>query len=377
MITRFISIALGLTALWTMTADRSASSAGDLRGSTLYVSKQGDNSDGRSWKTAFHSIQKALSAVPDDRGGHRILLRPGTYMEANLYPAHKGAKGAYNELVGDVDGKLGSGATGRVVIDSSDPEKGFKSYDWWGPIRAYQKAWSPEHKEETFSSVVWDRWVLRHLYVTGGDGGIFWDMVGKVEPFTIVVEDCVGIGRAFGGGVANHDARPDEPCVFRRCYLACLDWWGDAGAAYVRGSHTKIPTSPDVVFEDCSLVSPDNALEVGYPNFPGYTRVKFTKCRLIVLNFSQPGGTPSGGIIHTPLDGKQLHVDLEDCRMMGYKVFSTEGKSPIRYTVQGKVQAYVQFQQPVPAGIERLTMWPVNLFQHVAPREAASSGGRP
>ena len=168
--------------------------------------------------------------------------------------------------------------------------------------------------------------------------------------------------------MANHDARPEEPCVFRRCYLACLDWWGDAGAAYVRCSHTKIPTSPDAVFEDCSLVSPDNALEVGYPNFPGYTRVKFTKCRLIVLNFSQPGGTPSGGIIHTPLDGKQLHVDLEDCRMMGYKVFSTEGKSPIRYTVQGKVQAYVQFQQRVPAGIERLTSWPVDLFQHVAPR---------
>ena len=118
-------------------------------------------------------------------------------------------------------------------------------------------------------------------------------------------------------------------------------------------------------------------MEVGYPNFPGYTRVKFTKCRLIVLNFSQPGGTPSGGIIHTPLDGKQLHVDLEDCRMMGYKVFSTEGKSPIRYTVQGKVQAYVQFQQRVPAGIERLTSWPVDLFQHVAPREAATSGGRP
>ena len=199
MITRFISIAIGLAAFWTMTADRSESSLGDLRGLTLYVSKQGDNSDGRSWKTAFHSIQKALSAVPDDRGGHRILVWPDTYREANLYPAHKGAKGAYDELVGDVDGKLGSGATGRVVIDSSDPEKGFKSYDWWGPIRAYQKAWSPEHKEETFSSVVWDRWVLRNLYVTGGDAGIFWDLVGKVEPFTIVVEDCVGIGSGVRG----------------------------------------------------------------------------------------------------------------------------------------------------------------------------------
>jgi hypothetical protein len=86
-----------------------------------------------------------------------------------------------------------------------------------------------------------------------------------------------------------------------------------------------------------------------------------------VLNFSQPGGTPSGGIFHTPLDGKQLQVDLEDCRMMGYKVFSTEGKNPIGYSIKGKVQAYVQFQQLVPAGIERLTSWPVDLFAQVAP----------
>jgi hypothetical protein len=341
--------------------------AREPKGVTLYVSKSGDNTDGRSWKTAFHTIQGALSAVPDDRGGHRLVVRPDTYVEANLYPARKGAKGAYNELVGDVDGSLGSGATGWVIVDSSDPAKGFKSYDWWGPIRAYQKAWSSEHKGETFSSVAWDRWVLRGLYVTGGDGGVFWDLVGKVEPFTIVVEDCVGIGRAFGGGVANHEARPDEPCVFRRCYLCCLDWWGDAGAAYVRCSHASIPSTPDATFEDCTLVSPDNALEVGYPKFPGHTRVKFTKCRLIVLNFSQPAGTPSRGIIHTPLDGKQLHVDLEDCQMMGYKVFSTEGKNPIGYTVKGKVQAYVQFQQPVPAGMERLGQWPVELFGRIAP----------
>jgi hypothetical protein len=358
-------LVLGLAASWTMAADKPA--VAGARGITLYVSKQGGNSDGRSWRTAFHSIQKALAAVPDARGGHRIIVRPDRYMEANLFPIHKGARGAYNELIGDIDGRLGSGATGWVILDSGDPQKGFKSYDWWGPIRAYQKGWSPEHKDDTFSSVAWDRWVLRHFYITGGDGGPFWDLVAKVEPFTIVVEDCVGIGRAFGGGVANHEARAEEPCVFRRCYLACLDWWGDAGAAYVRCSHTKIPAAADATFEDCTLVSPDNALEVGYPNFPGYTRVKFSQCRLIVLNFSQPGGTPSGGIFHTPLDGKQLQVDLEDCRMMGYKVFSTEGKNPIGYSIKGRVQAYVQFQQSVPAGIERLTCWPVDLFAQVAP----------
>ncbi len=208
MIATVASMIAGLAALLALAADTTPA-VRNTKGSTLYVSKRGDNTDGRSWKTAFRTIQGALSAVSDDRGGHRIVVRPDTYVEANLYPAHKGAK------------------------------------------------------------------------------------------------------------------------------------------------------------------------EVGYPKFPGHTRVKFTRCRLIVLNFSQPGGTPSGGIIHTPLDGRQLHVDLENCRMMGYKVFSTEGKNPIGYTVKGKVQAYVQFQQPVPAGIERLARWPVELFAHAAPPEVPSGKGPP
>ena len=57
-------------------------------GTTLYVSKLGDHSDGTSWTKAFRTIQAALDAVPDDRGGHRVIIRPDTYPEANLYPTH-------------------------------------------------------------------------------------------------------------------------------------------------------------------------------------------------------------------------------------------------------------------------------------------------
>ena len=64
---------------------------------------------GCSWQEAFHTIQAALLAVPDDKGGHRIIVRPDTYVEANLYPAHKGAAGADNLMIGDCDGRLGSG----------------------------------------------------------------------------------------------------------------------------------------------------------------------------------------------------------------------------------------------------------------------------
>ena len=75
------------------------------QGVTLYVSKLGDNSNGSSWQHAFQTIQAALNAIPTEQGGHRVIVRPDTYAEANLYPAHKGATNAYNVLEGDWDGR--------------------------------------------------------------------------------------------------------------------------------------------------------------------------------------------------------------------------------------------------------------------------------
>jgi len=347
---------------------------------TLYVSKLGDNTDGSSWVHAFNSIQAALSAVPNDQGGQRIVIRPDTYFEANLFPSNKGAEGHYNELIGDTDGRLGSGRTGWVLIDSSDPDqRGFKSYDWWGPIRAYSHAWSPEHQEATFSAIGWDRWKLRGLYVTGGDGGLFFDCTDQVKPFSIVVEDCVSIGRAFGGGVASCLSRPDEPITFRRCQLWALDWWGDTAAAYVRCENTSMPSRPDAVFEDCTMVSPQCALKASNYGFHSFTRVRANRCRLIALNFSQPQGTPTDGIIQSVEEGKLLHVELQDCVLMGYRVFGVKVKKDtakdIGCTLSGDVRAYVQYQQELPAGMHRLGGWPEDVFRALAPpsREAPSS----
>jgi len=302
---------------------------------TLFVSKLGDNSDGRSWQKGFHSIQAALNAIPDNQGGHRVIIRPDTYIEANLYAAHKGAPGAYNRIEGDWDGNLGSGATGWVVIDSGDPKMGFKSYDWWSTLRAYKKGWSPEHTGESFSCTVWDRWSFGHLYVSGSDAGLFFDLVDTPQPFSVRVENCFSVGRAFGGGVAGSLSRKGEPSVFRRCKLWCLDAWGDAGGAYVRGHNPAPPQTPDAVFDDCTIVGPDNALQVGYPNFEGYSRVKFKNCRLIVLNFSQPHGKPATGVVYSDLKSKFLHVDLEDCTLMGYKVFGARDDDYFSFQLSG------------------------------------------
>jgi hypothetical protein len=356
------------------------------KGTTIYVSKLGDNSDGSSWAKAFRTIQAALLAVPDNQGGHRIVIRPDTYDEANLYPAFKGAAGSYNLLIGDGDGSLGSGATGWVVIDSGAPnvvvrtnpkaptgnptfmildsgdpsqETGLKSVDWWGPWRC----------DPGYSGVIWDRWVFRNLYATGSEGGIGWDLTcQKGAPFSALVENCVGIGRFAGAAVMAHTPRKHEPVLFRRCYFMNLDWWGDAGGVYVRGESPSMPDSPHAVFEDCTIVGPDNALQAGWPGVDQfYTRVKFQGCRLIVLNFSQPHGTPSSGIICCGCkEGKQLHVDLEDCTLMGFKVFGTRS-GEVSYTVQGKVSAYVQYRQPVPEGFRRLRFWPKEVFDAVGP----------
>lgn len=340
------------------------------RGVTLHVSKLGDDRDGRSWATAFRTVQRALDAIPDALGGHRILVRPDTYLEANLSPSHTGAAGAYNTLEGDFDGRLGSGATGWCVIDAGDPAKGFKSWDWWSSIRASDKHWPGGNNREAFSSIVWDRWKLSRIYATGGDAGLFWDLTHRSgEGFTVVVEDCVGIGRAFGGGVVYPIVRPGEPSVFRRSYFLALDWVGDTAAVLLGGRENTLPAQPHAVFEDCTLVHPDNAVALSYAG--DCTRARFTRCRLIVLNFTQPEmGGKSTGILCTEghKAGGRLHVEIEDCTLAGYTLFTPGAAGQaLTYSVRGRTRAYVQFKQEVPAGFERLGSWPVDLFAAIAP----------
>lgn len=340
------------------------------KGTTVYVSKLGDDSDGRNWGRAFRSIQKALSAVPDDQGGHQIIVRPDTYLEANLAPAYRGARGAYNALIGDCDGHLGSGGRGWVIVDSSDPQKGFKSWDWWSTFAASDKNWPTGNNSRTFSSLVCDRWIFRNLYVTGGDAGLFWDLTDQNgQGFTVVAEDCVGIGRAFGGGFGYPTVREREPSLFRRCYFLALDWDRDTAAVLLGGWERTMPSSPHAVFEDCTMVHPDNAVGLSYASY--CARARFTNCRLIALNFTQPemGGRSTGIICtegHRP-DG-YLHVDLENCTLAGYSVF-TSGKDAehVQYTTRNHVRAYVQFKQPDVPGFERIGGWPTELFCRIAP----------
>lgn len=366
-----ILVTIGLFAAIGQTPAATLSIPQERQGVTLYVSKLGDDSDGASWAKAFQTIQGALNAVPDDLGGHRIIVRPDTYFEANLFATHKGAKGSYNLLIGDVDGQFGGGVKGWPVVESGDPGKGFKSYDWWSSIKATSQGWSKEHTDPTFSAICWDRWAFKNLYVTGGDAGIFFDCTNKVEPFSVIVEDCVSIGRAFGGGVASCLARVEEPITFRRCYLWSLDFWGDTSGAYIRVENETMPEKPDAVLEDCSLVGPQCSLKASNFGFTTRTHIALKRCRLITLNFSQPAGTPTDGIVQSVEQGDCLWADFEDCLLMGYKVFGVkvkkETEKDINYTTKGSCLAYVQFQQEVPKGFHRLGHWPVEAFNDLVP----------
>jgi hypothetical protein len=178
----------------------------------------------------------------------------------------------------------------------------------------------------------------------------------------------VGIGRAFGGGVCYPTVRPDEPSIFRRSYFLALDWVGDTAAVLVGGSEEVVPEFPHLILEDCILVHPDNALAMSYAS--NAVNVRAVRCKMIVLNFTQPEmGGKSTGIICTQGHGSKgkLHIDLEDCALAGYSVF-TPGKDSdgVTYKIKGNVKAYVQFSQSVPDGFERTNRWPVELFDAMA-----------
>ena len=116
------------------------------------------------------------------------------------------------------------------------------------------------------------------------------------------------------------------------------------------------------------MIGPDNALQAGNPGFAGHTRVMLKDCQLLALNFSQPHGTPSSGVIDSKIKGPLLHVDLENSTLAGFKIFGA-GEGQVSYSTTGQVEAYVQFQQSVPDGLLRLTQWPEQVFASVLPQQ--------
>jgi len=91
-------------------------------------------------------------------------------------------------------------------------------------------------------------------------------------------------------------------------------------------------------------VGPDNAVQILFPS--KYIRLEMTGCRLIVLNFSQPAGTPSSGIISSSVaDPEQVHIDFRDCAMMA----TSYSVRPAPPSIRSREKATERFVTPPPA----------------------------
>ena len=51
--------------------------------------------------------------------------------------------------------------------------------------------------------------------------------------------------------------------------------------------------------------------------------------------------------------------------------------NPGTYTTKGRVEVYVQFEQTLPKGFERLGTWPTQLFDSIAPPHICPSQTNP
>ena len=144
-----------------------------------------------------------------------------------------------------------------------DPETGLKSVDWWGPWRC-----DPPIRRRG-----WDRWIFRHLYCTGSEGGIGWDLTCQEgAEFSAIVEDCVGMGRFAGACVMAHVGRPTD----RSCSGAAISCASMAGATPARSMSAPTTRPCRHARRRVRGLHPgggDNALQAGYPGFDGYTRV--------------------------------------------------------------------------------------------------------
>ena len=261
------------------------------QGVTLYVSKLGDNSDGSSWANAFTTIQAALDAVPDDQGGHRIVVRPDTYFEANLFAAHKGAPGAYNELIGDARrrARLRHQRLGRHRLRRPRPEGlqelrlvGHRSRAYYqGLVAGAHRAHLLRHRLGPLAPAR----PLRHRRRRR-------PLLRRHRPGRAVQRRRRGL-RQHRPGLRRRRGElpvaPDEPITFRRCHLWALDWWGDtagrlrprrepgharAARRRLRGLHRSSARS--------ARSRPATSASTPSPAFGS------SRCRLVALNFSQP-----------------------------------------------------------------------------------------
>jgi len=92
------------------------------------ASRADDTGAGTSWGTAKKTVSAGLALCTV--AGDILNIAPGTYTDTSVVPAVAGNSGAWCKILGDVDGVLGSGKTGRIVFNSN-PWGSSNNWDYW------------------------------------------------------------------------------------------------------------------------------------------------------------------------------------------------------------------------------------------------------
>jgi len=147
------------------------------------------------------------------------------------------------------------------------------------------------------------------------------------------------------------------------------------------GWEKSMPNHPHAVLENCTLVHPDNAVALSYASH--CARVRFVGCRMIVLNFTQPEmGAKSTGIICTQghLATGRLHVDLEDCIMAGYSIFTPgPDAEAVSFTTRERSRPMSSSSSPYPKDSDGWDSGPSTFFPKwpLLPAQTSLSANRP
>ena len=207
-----------------------------------------------------------------------------------------------------------------------------------------------------------------------------WDLTARRGPSSPPASRTASeLGRFAGACVMAHVGRPAEPVVFRRWYFMCLDVWGDAGGVYVRAHNKAMPSTPDAVFEDCTLVGAGQRLAGRLPRLRGLQRVRFRNCA------AHRAELLPAAMARRPPASSTATWQASSCTSISRTApsWATRCSAPrnddlFSYPPPAPTAPTSNTVKPVPKGFERLRFWPVEVFDELLrPRFQAARGRRP
>ncbi|MDR1119876.1 MAG: right-handed parallel beta-helix repeat-containing protein [Dysgonamonadaceae bacterium] len=267
--------------------------AGMVHATVYYVSPEGDNSDGKTWATAFQSPAKALSTVTS--GSHEVWVKQGTYISATTLKWIPGAN-------------FYGGFTGTEI--SRDERNTDPSLTILEGTRTSGVLTTPQSAYST----LWNGFTIQKGKATGGGGGIFLQRNTTLENCIVQDNEATNYG---GGGIYIQDANNGRiqilNCIVRNNKLTPTAADRDGGGITVRA--TK---SSDVLIGNCIIEG--NIVDAGAQSraFGGgislLSGATVANCIIRNNQVTKPSGSNcNGGGMYISLDDAGVSANISNC----------------------------------------------------------------